>query len=292
MVRESVRRRLVWAGTLVLVASVFGGCIVGSDDPDPTSTVDAPQSLTATTPAGPTETVAPSATATAAPPTRTPVPPTATRTPTPRPTATATPLPKVALGTITPLDPNAVTNYSLSTEIELRGVPGQSDFVMSLLILQSAPDHYYLKSTSGGSGIESWLVDGTTYLTQADGSVAQLPNGGDTALFSPTLLIQTVPMVSGETVGVNLGVEDVGGRQATHYRIEAGDLFATATWLPGESATDIAGQAEVWIDNELSIIVRQESDVRWENVDGTPGSFVGRYEVTNITTTEPVTAPG
>ncbi len=290
--RESVRRRLVWAGTLVLVASLFGGCIVGSDDTDPTSTAEPPPSLTATTTADPTVTIAPSATATTAPPTETLVPPTATSTPTSRPTATATPLPKVPLGTITPLNPTAVTNYSLSTEIELRGVPGQSDFVMSLLILQSAPNHYYLKSTSGGSGIESWLVDGTTYLTQADGSVAQLPDGSDTALFSPTLLIQTVPMVSGETVGVDLGVEDVGGRQATHYRIEASDLFETAPWLPGDSATDTEGQLEVWIDNELSIIVRQESDVRWENADGTSGSFVGRYEVTNINTTEPVTAPG
>ena len=290
--RESVRRRLVWAGTLVLVASLFGGCIVGSDDPDPTATVGPPQSPTATTTADPTETVAPSATVTTAPPTRTPVPPTATSTPTPRPTATATPLPKEPLGTIVPLDPNVVTNYSLSTEIELRGVPGQSDFVMSLLILQSAPNHYYLKSASGGSGIESWLVDGTTYLTQADGSVAQLPDGSDTALFSPTLLVQTVPMVSGETVGVDLGVEDVGGRQATHYRIEAEDLFETAPWLPGDSATEIEGQLEVWIDNELSIIVRQESEVHWENADGKPGSFVGRYEVTHINTTEPVTAPG
>lgn len=290
--RESVRRRLVWAGTLVLVAGLFGGCIVGSDDADPTSTVEASPSRTAATAADPTVTAAPSATETTAPPTQTPVPPTATATPTPRPTATATPLPKVPIGTITPLDPDVVMNYSLSTEIELRGVPGQSDFVMSLLILQAAPNRYYLKSTSGGSGIESWLVDGTTYLTQADGSVAQLPDGSDTALFSPALLVQTAPIVSGETAGVNLGTEDVGGRQTTRYRIEAEDLFATAPWLPGDNATNIDGQVEVWIDNELSIIMRQVSDVRWENADGTPGSYVGRYEVTNVTTTEPVTAPG
>jgi hypothetical protein len=291
MVRESVRRRLVWAGTLVLVASLFGGCIIGSDDADSTSTVMASPSLTMTT-ADPTVTVAPSATATTAPPTETPMPPTATATRTPRPTATATPIPKLPIGIIAPLDPQVVTNYSLSTEIELRGVPGQSDFVMSLLILQAAPNHYYLKSTSGGSGIESWLVDGTTYLTQADGSVAQLPDGSDTALFSPALLVQTVPTVSGETAGMNLGVEEVGGRQATHFRIDAEDLFATAPWLPADSATDIEGQVEVWIDNGLSIILRQEADVRWENAGGTPGLFVGRYEVTNVTTTEAVTAPG
>jgi hypothetical protein len=198
----------------------------------------------------------------------------------------------VPLGTITPLDPNAIPNFSLSTNIELRGVPGQTDFVMSLLILQAAPNHYYLKSTSGESGIESWLVDGTTYLTQADGSVARLPDGSDTALFSPALLVQTIPNVSGDTVGIDLGVEDVGGRQATHYQIDAEDLFETAPWLPGDSATDIEGQVDVWIDTELRIILRQESNVRWENADGSPGSFVGHYEVTNVTTTEPVTAPG
>jgi hypothetical protein len=185
-----------------------------------------------------------------------------------------------------------VTNYSLSTEFDLRGVPGQSDLAISLLILQAAPNHYYLRSTSGSAGIESWLVDGTTYLTQADGSVAELPEGSDTALFSPSLLVQTIPTISGETQGVNLGAEFVGGRQSTHYRIDAEDLFATATWLPGDSATDIEGQVDVWIDSELSIILRQDSNVRWENADSSPGSFIGRYEVTNVSTTEPVTAPG
>jgi hypothetical protein len=196
------------------------------------------------------------------------------------------------LGTITPLDPNVVTNYSLSTDIELRGVPGQSDFVMSLLILQAAPNHYYLRSTSGGAGIESWLVDGTTYLTQADGSVAELPEGSDTALFSPALLVQTIPALSGDTIGQMLGVDDVGGRQATHYQVDGEDLVESVSWLPGDGASDIEGQVDVWIDNELRIVLRQVSDVRWENSDGSPGSFVGNYEITNVTTTQPVTAPG
>lgn len=283
---ESVRHRLVRLGALVLLAGLLSACIVGSDeDADPTSTTAA--SPTATT------RIAPTATATVTPrPTSTPVPPTPTRTPTPRPTATATPIPKVPLGTITPLDPNVVGNYSLSAEIELRGVPDQTDFVASLLILQAAPDHYYLRSTSGGAGIESWLVDGTTYLTQADGSVAKLPKGTDTALFSPALLIQTIPTVSGDTVGVVVGTDDVSGRQATHYVIDAEDLFDTASWLPRNRAENINGQVEVWIDNELKIILRQVAEVHWENRDGSQGSYVSNYEVTNVTTTQPVTAPG
>lgn len=287
---ESVRRRLVLVGLLVLVASVLNGCIVGSDDADPTSTTSA--TPLATTPVSPISTA--TATTPATPPTATstPDPPTPTRTPTPRPTATATPIPKEPLGNLSPLDPAIVTNYSLSAEIELRGIPNQSDFVMSLLILQAAPNHYYLRSTSGNSAIESWLVDGTTYLTQADGSVARLPEGSDTALFSPALLVQTVPTVSGDTLGVPLGVEDVGGRQATHYRIDGEDLLASASWLPGDSASDVEGQIDIWIDNERRIVLRQESDLRWENTDGTAGSYVGRYEITNVNTTEPVTAPG
>lgn len=162
---------------------------------------------------------------------------------------------------------------------------------MSLLILQAAPEHYYLRSTSDTSGIESWLVEGTAYVTQADGSVAELPQGSGTALFSPALLVQTVPAISGDTLGVQLGVEDVGGRQATRYRIEGSDLLASASWLPGDSARNVEGQVEIWIDNELGIILRQESDVRWTNADGSAGSFAGNYEVTNVSTTAPVTAP-
>ncbi|HEX5164050.1 MAG TPA: hypothetical protein VFV93_01540, partial [Thermomicrobiales bacterium] len=196
------------------------------------------------------------------------------------------------LGEIAPLDPNVVTNYSLSTNLELKGIPRQADFVMSLLILQSAPDHYYLRSTSGDSGIESWLVDGTTYLTQADGSVASIPQGSDTALFSPSLLVQTIPAISGDVVGIMAGVEEVSGRQATHYTVDGEDLLDKTSWLPGDTADDIDGQVDIWIDNELHIIVRQESNVTWNNRDNTQGSFVGHYEVTNIGTTEPVTAPG
>ena len=288
--RKSVRHRLVWVGLLVLVAGVLSGCSVGSDDADPTRTSE--PALMATTPATPIEPATATTSPTLSPPTPTAEPPTPTQTATPSPTATATPIPRVPLGNITPLDPAVLTNFSLSMETELRGVPGQSDFVTSLLILQAAPDRYYLRSTTGGASIESWLVDGTTYLTQADGSVAQLPEGSDTALFSPALLVQTVPTVSGETLGVSLGVEEVGGRQATRYRVDGEDLLASAGWLPGDSATDVEGQLEIWIDNELNIILRQESDVRWENTDGSTGSFTGRYEVTNVSTTEPVTAPG
>ena len=290
--KESVRHRLVWVGYVVLATSLLSGCIVDSDDAEPTSTTDPPPSLTATTASSPTANATAEETSTAVPPSATPEPPTSTATSTPRPTATTTPIPKVPVGLITPLNPAVVTNFSLSTEIELLGIPNQADFVMSLVILQAAPNHYYLRSTSGGATLESWLVDGTSYLTQADGSVAQLPEGSDTALFSPALLVQTVPALSGDTLGVNLGVEDVGGRQATHYQIEGSDLIASESWLPGNNVSDVEGQVDVWIDNESSIVLRQESEVRWENADGSPGSFIGRYEVTNVSTTEPVTAPG
>lgn len=285
---ESVNRRLIKVGAFALVAGLLSACSVGSDDGvDPTATVTSP--IESALPS-------PSATSTIQPPTvtatLTPLPPTSTRTPTPRPTATVTPVPKVPLGTITALDPAVLTNYTLAADIQLRGVPGQPDFATSLLILQSAPDLYYLRSTTGEGSIETWLVDGTTYLTQADGSVAKLPDATDTALFSPALLVQTIPAISGETLGVDRGTEDVGGRQASRYQIEATDLFATTPWLPGDGANDVTGQVDVWIDDETRVVVRQVSDVRWTNPDGSAGSFAGQYEITNVTTTEPVTAPG
>ena len=295
----SVKHRLFCVATLVLVTGWLSGCSVGSDDADPTSTLEPTVVASATTPSSPVARATATATATipmtptpSPAPTNTSVPPTPTRTPTPLPTATATPIPEVPLGNITPLDPTVLTNYSLSAQIEVRGVPNQSDFGMSLVILQAATDLYYLRSTSGATGIESWLVDGTTYLTQADGSVASLPEGSDTALFSPSLLVQTVPTVSGDTLGTPLGNEDVGSRQATHYQIDGEDFIANATWLPGDSMTNVEGQVDVWIDNESGIILRQESNVTWDNADGSAGSLTGLYEITNVTTTAPVAAPG
>lgn len=288
--RKSVSHRLVWVVLLVVVAVALSACIDGSDDADPTATSE-PLAI-ATTVASPIVQATSTATvvATQPAPTSTSVPPT-TRTPTPQPTATVTPVPKVALGAINPLDPFVLTNFTLNAGIEVRGVPNQSDVAMTLLVIQAAPDRYYLKSTSGSAGIESWLVDGTTYLTQADGSVAQLPGDSDTALFSPALLVQTVPTVSGDTVGIQLGTEDIGGRQATKYQIDGEDLLPTAAWLPGDGTSAVEGQVDVWIDSELGIILRQESNVGWTNSDGSTGSFSGVYEVLNISTTEPVTAP-
>lgn len=291
--RSLIRRRLVWVAGVILSAGALGSCVIGSnDDADVPPTVQLDPSQTFTAAPGPSATLSPTTTSTASPtatPSPTTVPPTPS--PTPRPTASATPIPKAPLGEIAPLDPVVIVNFSLAAQIELRGVPNQSDFSMTLAIQQSAPDHYYLRSTSGSSVLESWLVDGTTYLTQADGGVAPLPAGSDTALFSPALLVQTIPVITGETLGTRLGNETVGGRDATRYRVDGEDLFQTATWLPGDTAIDIDGQVDVWIDSELRIVLRQESDVTWGN-DGAEGSFVGRLEVTNISTTVPVNAPG
>jgi hypothetical protein len=288
-VRKSVSRRLVWIAVVLVASALLSACIVGSDD-DPTATVEA---TTAPTEAASPSTAESTATATQVPSTPTPEPPTATATSTstPSPTPTATAIPKVPLGAITALNPSAIQNFSLSTDVELRGVPNQTDFVTSLLILQSAPNHYYIRSTTGGSGLESWLVDGTTYLTQADGSVAELPDGSDTALFSPALLVQTIPTLSNETLATPLGFEDVSGRQATRYQIDAEDLLASTSWLPAD-VRDEDGQVDVWIDTELGIVLRQDANVTWENGDGTAGSYIIRYEVTNVGTTEPVRAPG
>lgn len=289
VVSSSVRHWLVLAGVLLLTTGMLSACSFGSSDPDPTSTSNADLPTSTSEPIE----REPTATETSTPtPTVTPVPPTATQTATPSPTPTVTPIPRVPIGETTPLDPAVITNYTLTTDLKLRGISGQTDFLMGLLILQAAPNHYYLKSTTGGSGIESWLVDGTTYLTQADGSVARLPQGSDTALFSPALLIQTIPTISSETVGIEVGVEEVNGRQTTHFRVDGRDLFESTPWLPREETSDVRGTLDIWIDNDTRLVIRRETDVHWKNMDGSDGSFVDTYDLTNITTTEPVTAPG
>jgi hypothetical protein len=55
--------------------------------------------------------------------------------------------------------------------------------------------------------------------------------------------------------------------------------------------TDGAGQFDLWIDDELKILVKAESDVSWKNEDGTDGSFAYDYEIHDIGSTAGITAP-
>jgi hypothetical protein len=269
---------------------LVAGCSLGTNDSDDaaTPTLEATRPATQAPAASPT--ARPSATPTPVP-TATAPPPTATASPTVTPTATVTPVPEQPLGEIRPLDPLVLTNYSLAFALRVVGVPGEEDLTTTLNIEQSDPQTFHLLTQTGDTSFESWQVGGTTYLRQGDGTVVALPEGSDSALFSPALLVQTIPPLDSNMSVTRLGADTIEGRAVTHYRIDGEDYLAATRILPPDFAGDVRGKVDLWVDDEWRIALRLGGLVTWTNDDRTLGTLETSYDVTRILATPPVTAP-
>jgi hypothetical protein len=309
----------------VLVLLVAAACGDDGDDPTPTPDTDVtaaqatPDAVTPE-PATPVADATPAATNTPVAVAETPTPaapaatPTSPATPTavavaPTPTVPAsTPTPSIATppapGIETPtvdgetpfddvefIDPEALPNFSLTFTMEIAGVPDEEDTRIEMAIEQSALDNYHMRLVTDETTIETWLVDGVSYIGQDDGTVLEIPGGPDAALFSPSLFLQVLPPLSAELNAQEIGQETVNGRQTTHYRIGGRDFLAMSDLFLDEHVSDVTGNVDVWIDNELNIMIRQIGDVTWQLVDGSTGSMTTNYEMNNIGTTPPVQSP-
>jgi hypothetical protein len=242
------------------------------------------------TPASPTATVPP------ATPTATRVPPTPTRTPTPSPTPSPTPLPTAPLGTVQPLDPNALPNYTLKMTFvgvnvpDATGAPQSS--TLQLEIEQNAPDNYHMQLGSTGTNVEAWKVNGQTYVSQG-GQITQAPADSGAELFSPSLFLQSTPALPASLGVQTLGTEQFDNRAVTHYRVPAGSLAAFfANGAPNLPAlTKPAGAIDLWVDNQLHILLKATSNAAWTNPDGSAGTLSWEYLINAIGTTPTVAAP-
>jgi hypothetical protein len=208
----------------------------------------------------------------------------------------ATPVdPAEVLSDIDMLDPELLPNYTLTFRMEATGIPDEldeeEDFSLLLEIRQSSLENYHLLMESMDVSIEIWVVDGTTYMAEDDGAIMTIP-GTDMGLFSPSMFLTTIPPLVPELEAARVGEERVSGRQTTRYQISAQEYLALSEFFgAGPTPADARGEVVVWIDNELNIMIRQEADLSWTNDDGTSGSFISNYLVSDIGTTSPVEAP-
>ena len=229
--------------------------------------------------------------------------PTATRVASPTATATGqavaspTNSTESPLGQVTQIDPQAFPNYTLVVNFDGQNLPdttngGMSSAQVAMKIQQSAPDNYYMLLKSDTTQVEVWKVDGVSYVNQG-GQIMQVPADSGGGLFTPSMFLQSVPQIP-ETVGVGkVGTDKIEGRPVTQYRVDAENiaLFLGGSTGQAPEISNPSGSFNLWLDDELKIMLKANSDARWTNADGSAGAWIYDLSVTNIGATTPVTAP-
>lgn len=286
---------------MVLSLAILTACGGGGDSDteevvDPTVTV-APAGPTATSTAEgeaedeptatPEATNTPEATATTTP-SPTPVPPTATPTNTPTPTATPLPTVTAPFSETRPLG-EALTNFTLDYSARFDGTDETGS--VDLRIAQAREDSYHLQVATGGEQTQAWRVNEVIYVLGPGGAAVELPAVVDQNLYAPASFLALVPdlsMIESATVlGENV---DVQGRDTTHLEI---DPAIAAAFRPSQSEVgdDVEGTFEVWVDNELGIIIQMDVDVSWTEAAGETQTIGIDYLVTNINSTPEAQPP-
>ena len=289
MFRSSV---LILSG--VLIASLlFAACSInGGNDNDSTATAteDVAPDLTATEAQESTATETPEPTATLEPtPTET-----ATATATPEPTSTPTSTPTA---TPIPIEENpfadapspdlVLENYTVTYSAEIQTPEGEPETI-DIFIEQSSPNRYHLRA---GEEVEIWVIDGATYFRNPDdGSVFQVPTAVDPGLVSPAAYLIQVPSPAGIPEALRVGEEDVNGRPAIHYSVDA-DQIEQFGLAEDETVTDPEGDVDVWIDQELGFISRMEIDAEWTDETGARQSAVIDLLISDVDSTAEIAPP-
>jgi hypothetical protein len=294
----------------VLFVLVFAlgvsGCSGGGDDDDTAGVVTPAVTMTpagnAPEPGG-GATVRVGVTSTSVAPTATSEPSEATEQPTEtaialatateelRAEATATEGP-AALGEVTPLDPEALPNFTMTMMMDMRGIPDSEDANVEFDVRQSSVENYYVRIDSEGAVLESWLVDGTNYVRQEDGTLVEVPGAVEAGLVSPGMFVSTVPSLEAEVEAYRVGEDEVSGRDTTHYRIPGEELLSMSGFLgDNPDISDVEGEADVWIDDELNILIKQTADITWTNGDGSDGALQYDYLIDDIGSTARIDAP-
>jgi hypothetical protein len=283
---------LTVCGILVLALAISGCSISGDDDDPATATADvAPPTQadsidpTATELASPTEPASATATETTEPTATSS--PTATASSTATASATATELPEVENPFANVPQPDTVLeNFTLSYQGEFGPPQGETES-LEIFIEQSAPTRYHLRAAAG---VEIWVIEDATYFRNPDGSVFQIQSAIDPVLVSPAAYLIQIPDPADVPSALQVGQDDVDGRSATHYQVEA-DQVGRFGLAQDQTITDPDGEIEIWVDDELGFISRMLVDVEWTDETGSRQSAVAELLITAVGTTQEIQAP-
>ncbi|MBA2452289.1 MAG: hypothetical protein H0V47_03915 [Chloroflexia bacterium] len=189
-----------------------------------------------------------------------------------------------------------VPNFTLDFTGRFENVPDDTGEIFSadleMMLMQSEPDIYHLTfMTTGDEAIELevWSLADATYIAESGGTPVELP-GGMAAEFAPANLLVIVPPVEALLVAEEVGQEDVNGRSTTHYRVDAEDA-AVILAPEGTEINDAEGDMDIWIDDELGIVLQMTADVTWTNADDTDAEVTIDYMVSDVGDTDDIEAP-
>lgn len=288
-------------GALILSLAILVACGGGGDSDnesvDPTLTIEPARPTSTSTPeveveaeptSTPQATSTPEATATRTP-SPTPVPPTATPTNTSTPTPTPLPTVTTPFSTTLPVG-DALTNFTLDYSARYDGTD-EDDGRVDLRIEQARADSYHVQVATVGQQTEAWRVNETIYVLGPGGAVVEVPGLVDQNLYAPSTFLALVPdlgtIESATVLGENV---DVAGRGTTHYRIDPAEASA---FRPSQSEVgdDVDGIFEVWVDNELGVVIQMEVDVDWTAPGGDTQTIAIDYLLTGINSTPEAQVP-
>jgi hypothetical protein len=189
-----------------------------------------------------------------------------------------------------------VPNFTLDFTGHFENVPDDTGEIFSadleMMLMQSEPDIYHLTFiTTGDEAIELevWSLADATYIAESGDTPVELP-GGMAAEFAPANLLIIVPPVEALLVAEEVGQEDVNGRSTTHYRVDAEDA-AVILAPEGTEINDAEGDMDIWIDDELGIVLQMTADVTWTNADDTDAEVTIDYMVSDVGDTDDIEAP-
>jgi hypothetical protein len=163
---------------------------------------------------------------------------------------------------------------------------------ISLEIEQNSPDNYHMRLSSDDTHIEASKVDGKSYFSQG-GQITEAPAGSGIELFTPSMFLQSTPALPANLGVQRLGVETLNGRKATHYRVPPENIgvFLANGDPNAAQLTNPKGTIELWIDQDLQILLKASSDATWTNADNSAGSLAYTYAIDAVGTTPVVAAP-
>lgn len=137
---------------------------------------------------------------------------------------------------------------------------------------------------------EIWSLGDQAFISQDGSTPIEVPGGIDDQV-SPSSMLMVLPPIESLDMAEEVGQEDVSGRSATHYRLNAEQA---AQMLAGEGATvsDASGELDIWIDEDLGFVLQVTAEnVTWTNEDGTSAAVTIDYMVSDIGETPDVEAP-
>jgi hypothetical protein len=191
-----------------------------------------------------------------------------------------------------------VPNFTLEFNGQFVNVPDDTGDTYStefeMMLAQSEPDVYHLRLVTTGDEevqVEVWSLSTATYLSEDGSDPIELP-AGLAGEFSPAEALMVMPPVDLIQNADEVGEDEINGRTATGYRVDAEDaVMILVAQGQDVTASNPQGEMTIWIDEELGIILQMEADVTFENEDGTEGSILIEHVVTDIGDTNDIEAP-